>query len=324
MKFLLYGAQGWIGQQMDTLLAQVEGSQIVHGRARADDEDAVAYELDQVEPDRVFCSIGRTHGVTEDGVVYNTIDFLELPGGAQLNTRDNFNAPLTLAKLCLERDIHFTYLGTGCIFEYDDDVHRMPEYVENQEEPIDCSNVCGFTEDDRPNFFGSGYSLVKGCTDVAMQTLSQLAGSDQSGVLNLRIRMPITLERHPRDFITKITGYRQICSVPNSMTVLPQILPIIALLMTRGESGTYNMCNPGVMSHNQILNMYAKYVDQSFEYRNFSPEQQAQILLSGRSNNYLDTTKLEEFCKQNDVKLDPLYVAVKNVLLASVGDDVSE
>ena len=41
-------------------------------------------------------------------------------------------------------------------------------------------------------------------------------------VLNLRIRMPITGEPNARNFITKITNYEKICSIKNSMTVLPE------------------------------------------------------------------------------------------------------
>jgi hypothetical protein len=55
-----------------------------------------------------------------------------------------------------------------------------------------------------------------------------------SACLNLRIRMPITASRHSRDFITKITAYEKICSMPNSMTVLPTLLPRIVELMGPG------------------------------------------------------------------------------------------
>ena len=47
----------------------------------------------------------------------------------------------------------------------------------------------------------------------------------EDNVLNLRIRMPITGDYNKRNFITKITTYEYICSIPNSMTVLPELLP---------------------------------------------------------------------------------------------------
>lgn len=87
-----------------------------------------------------------------------------------------------------------------------------------------------FTENDAPNFFGSAYSTVKGYTDGIMQTLSYLGiglnrdegnngdaiGNEGTGlVLTARVRMPICGYHNSRDFITKLTKYERICSVPN-------------------------------------------------------------------------------------------------------------
>jgi dTDP-glucose 4,6-dehydratase/UDP-glucose 4,6-dehydratase len=173
-------------------------------------------------------------------------------------------------------------MGTGCIFKFDND--HPYEQEEN-----------GFSEDDNPNFFGSSYSVMKGYTDQLMHFF-------EDNVLNLRIRMPITGEQNPRNFITKITTYEKICSIPNSMTVLPELLPLVLDLMTKNHTGTLNLTNPGLISHNEILEMFKEIVDPFFEWRNFTQEEQRKILASERSNNYLDTTKLEL-----------LYPCVKNI-----------
>jgi hypothetical protein len=55
------------------------------------------------------------------------------------------------------------------------------------------------------------------------------------------------------------------------------------------------LTNPGLISHNEILELYKKYVEASFEWKNFSMEEQNQILASERSNNYLNTDKLQEW-----------------------------
>lgn len=187
--------------------------------------------------------------------------------------RDNLFSPLILADICKNKDIHFTYLGTGCIFTFNDS-HPYEQEVN------------GFTEESIPNFFGSGYSTVKGFTDRLMKLYSDFA-------LTLRIRMPITGEKNPRNFITKITGYENICSIKNSMTVLSELLPLIVKLMENKTVGTLNFTNPGLISHNEILEMYKEIVDPEFTWKNFSKEKQSKILASDRSNNYLDTTKLE-------------------------------
>jgi len=119
-----------------------------------------------------------------------------------------------------------------------------------------------------------------------------------NNVLNLRIRMPITNKDNPRNFITKITTYNKICSIPNSMTVLPELLPLVVDMMKNKTTGTVNLTNPGLISHNEILEMYRDIVDPEFTWKNFSLAEQAKILASERSNNFLDTTRLLELCPQ--------------------------
>jgi 3,5-epimerase/4-reductase len=174
-------------------------------------------------------------------------------------------------------------LGTGCIFTYDDD----DEHVYEEE-------VNGFKEESKPNFFGSSYSTVKGYTDMIMKMFDN--------VLNVRIRMPITDEVNSRNFITKITSYKKICSIRNSMTVLPELLPVMIDMCSKKITGTVNLTNPGLISHNEILEMYKEIVDNDFTWENFNIEEQRQILASERSNNYLDTTRLESIYKVKHIK----------------------
>jgi hypothetical protein len=81
-------------------------------------------------------------------------------------------------------------------------------------------------------------------------------------------------------------------NIPNSMTVLTELLPISLIMAERKLTGIFNFCNPGAISHNEVLDLYKKYIDPSFTYTNFTVEEQAAILKAGRSNNTLDHTKL--------------------------------
>ena len=74
-------------------------------------------ELDTIKPTHVISFIGRTHGTIGDKE-YTTIDYLEQPGKLVENIRDNLFSPISLALACKEQNIHYTYLGTGCIFSY--------------------------------------------------------------------------------------------------------------------------------------------------------------------------------------------------------------
>ena len=271
MKVLVYGSRGWIGQQFIEVLKRDDVA-FVCGDARVDDVSVLENEIVSVSPTHVVSFIGRTHGKIGDRQ-YTTIDYLEQDGRLTENVRDNLFSPVVLAMVCGKRNIHYTYLGTGCIFKYDE-AHPMGDAG------------TGFWESAKPNFFGSSYSVVKGYTDQLMSLFADK-------VLNLRIRMPITGEENPRNFVTKITTYEKVCSVPNSMTVLDELLPYALDLMRRGVTGALNFTNPGVISHNEMLEMYREIVDPDFSWQNFSQEEQRAILAADRSNNYLETSRLE-------------------------------
>ena len=271
MKILIYGSKGWIGQQFLSFMNTTNHT-IIEGNERLESISLID-EIKSVEPTHIIGFTGRTHGKIGD-TEYTTIDYLEQEGKLVDNLRDNLYGPINLSLICRELGIHYTYLGTGCIFEFDEE-HPFGEEVN------------GFNEMSQPNFFGSGYSIVKGFTDKLLHNFN-------NSVLNLRIRMPITAENNCRNFITKITNYKKICSIPNSMTVLPDFYPIILNLMEKKNTGTLNLTNPGLISHNEILTMYREIVDPNFSWENFTVEEQNKILASKRSNNYLDTSKLEE------------------------------
>ena len=289
MNLLLYGDKGWIGTQFISLLKS-NNENYTLAKARVDDTLNLLKELDTIKPTHVVSFIGRTHGTIGEKE-YTTIDYLEQPGKLVENIKDNLFSPVSLALACKERNIHYTYLGTGCIFTY------------IKEENGNGGLEKGFTEEDVPNFFGSGYSIVKGFTDRLMHQLADT-------VLNLRIRMPIVEEDCPRNFITKITNYKKICSVPNSMSVLPELLPIALKMLKAGKVGTVNLTNPGVISHNEILEMYKEYVNPSFTWENFTVEEQREILACERSNNLLDTAILQSFAPE----VRPIKEAVRELL----------
>lgn len=275
MKVLIFGSNGWIGKQFIEIL-KINNIQYYSGTSRVDDIINLEKELTTIMPTHVISFIGRTHGIINN-VEYTTIDYLEQKDKLFENIRDNLFSPLVLAKLCYKFNIHYSYLGTGCIFKYDNE--KYPN---------------GFTEDSLPNFFGSSYSIVKGFTDQYITLFEN--------VLNLRIRMPINDQKNPRNFITKITTYDKICSIPNSMTVLPELLPYVLDMMKNNIVGTINLTNPGVISHDEILQMYKEIVDNNFIWSNFTQEEQRSILDADRSNNYLDTTRLTT-----------LYPNIKNI-----------
>jgi 3,5-epimerase/4-reductase len=123
--------------------------------------------------------------------------------------------------------------------------------------------------------------------------------------------MPISDDLSPRNFVTKIVKYDRVVNIPNSMTVLTDLLPISLIMAERGLTGIYNFCNPGAISHNEVLDLYKKYVDPDYTYTNFTVEEQAKILKAGRSNNTLDHTKLVNALP--DVQIPEIHESMEKV-----------
>jgi len=222
--------------------------------------EAVAAELDEIKPTHVLNAAGITGRPNIDWCETNKPETI----------RTNVIGTLNLADLCLERDIHCTVYATGCIFVYDE---KHPE-----------GSGIGFTEEDTPNFDGSFYSETKGYMEPMLK--------NYPNCLILRVRMPISDDLIHRSFVTKIVKYDRVVNIPNSMTILSEMLPASLAMAKAGLKGVYNFTNPGVISHNQVLDLYTKYIDPTYTYKNFSIEDQAKVIAAPRSNNELDTTKL--------------------------------
>jgi dTDP-4-dehydrorhamnose reductase len=257
MKILLYGGTGWIGGRLISLLEA--DNELFVSKVRLEDYVALINELEHVKPTHVINAAGLTGRPNVDWCEDHKVEVI----------RVNVIAASIIADYCHRLNIHYTYVGTGCIFEYDDK-HQIGGQ--------------GFTKEDKPNFDKSFYSYSKIMTEAIARQFDN--------ALILRVRMPLSDDLHPRNFITKITKYEKVVNIPNSMTILHDLIPLIPDMVRRGITGIYNFTNPGVISHNQILDLYKQYIDHDFTYVNFSLDDQAKILKAGRSNNELDSSKL--------------------------------
>jgi len=233
---------------------------VFSAESRLENREEVERELIKIQPDYVINAAGITGKPNVDWCEDNK----------QQTIRTNIIGTLNLVDLAYLHDIHVTNIGTGCIYQYDAQ-HPMGSGI-------------GFTEEDQPNFEGSFYSKTK----VVLEKLL----NNYPNILNLRLRMPISSDLHPRNFVTKITKYQKVVNIPNSMSILDDLLPVAIEMTLRKMKGNYNFTNPGTISHNEILALYKKYVDPSFTWINFTLEEQAKILKAPRSNNELDVTKL--------------------------------
>ena len=123
--------------------------------------------------------------------------------------------------------------------------------------------------------------------------------------------MPISEDLHPRSLVTKLTKYEKVVNIPNSMTVLVDMLPVALRLSKAGAVGIYNFTNPGAISHNEVLSMYRDFVDPTFKWKNFTLDEHDMVVVAKRSNNELDCSKLESTCRDLGIQLLPIHEALR-------------
>eukprot|EP00250_Pteridium_aquilinum_P009000 c18371_g1_i2 orf=537-1427(+) len=271
LKFLIYGKTGWIGGLLGGLCTK-GGIAYEYGQGRLENREQLEADIARVKPTHVFNAAGVTGRPNVDWCESHKVETI----------RANVVGTLTLADVCREHNLLLINYATGCIFEYD-------------EKHVLGSGI-GFVEEDTPNFIGSFYSKTKAMVEDLLK--------NYENVCTLRVRMPISSDlQNPRNFITKISRYEKVVDIPNSMTILDELLPISIEMAKRNLRGIWNFTNPGVVSHNEILKMYKDYIDPSFTWKNFTLEEQAKVIVAPRSNNELDAGKLKaEFPEMLSIK----------------------
>ncbi|XP_054788215.1 trifunctional UDP-glucose 4,6-dehydratase/UDP-4-keto-6-deoxy-D-glucose 3,5-epimerase/UDP-4-keto-L-rhamnose-reductase RHM1-like [Prosopis cineraria] len=261
-KFLIYGKTGWIGGLLGKLCNE-ERIAWEYGNGRLEDRRSLLEDIRRVRPTHVLSAAGDTGRPNVDWCESHKVETI----------RTNVVGTLTLADVCREQGLYMMNFATGCIFEYD------------EEHPL--GSGIGFKEEDKPNFIGSFYSKTKAMVEDLMK--------NYENVCTLRVRMPISSDlSNPRNLITKITRYRKVVNIPNSMTVLDELLPMSIRMARKNLRGIWNFTNPGVINHNQILELYRDYIDPQFIWENFNLEQQAKVIAAPRSDNEMDASKLKQ------------------------------
>lgn len=236
MLYIFFGHRGWIAASFLPLLNRA-GHTVVLPQKYADNTEYVERLITVHNPDGIICFAGRQQNNNTE-VNLNQ------------NVRDNLFTPVLLSLLCNKHNVHLTYLNTG-------DIYNTNSNIESKI----------YSEFDIPNTETNDSVLcVKAHTDLLMKEFAD-------SVLNVRIRLPITKRRHYKDFIRKLINSRNnINSKSNSITVLPTMFPILLDMVERKLTGTFNLVNPGEITHNEILELYTNICDTSFTWDNIDSD----------------------------------------------------
>jgi dTDP-4-dehydrorhamnose reductase len=143
----------------------------------------------------------------------------------------NLEGTVTLAQICSRLNIRFTNFATGCIYTGGADQI--------------------FAESAPPNFVGSLYSRTKAHAEKIQ------VGAFGSNTLVLRLRMPIGEDiDHPRNLVAKLRNYARLINLPNSVSVMSELLPIAAHMIATHHTGLYNFTNPGHVTPADIMTAF--------------------------------------------------------------------
>lgn len=267
MPALIYGAKGYLGQQFLNLLPNAVASEVDIA-----DTTAVAAELDRVRPDIALNCAGKTGRPNVDWCEDHKAETLAA----------NVTGPLVLLKELAARNVYWVHLGSGCIYQGD-------------------NNGKGYSETDPANYFGSFYSRTKAWSDAILQDFP---------VLNLRLRMPFDGSDNPRNLLTKIAKYSRVLDTENSLTYLPDFFRAAITLIERRKIGTYNMVNPGTISPFRIMQRYTELVEPGHRFERLDPADLPQVAKAGRSSCVLSTAKLAG----EGIAIQPLDQAIEEAL----------
>jgi dTDP-4-dehydrorhamnose reductase len=280
LKVLMFGP-GWLALKVQMFLESLGATVDLPDKVSGDIADPVkvAKCIDLCKPDIILNPAGKTHVAPG-----TNIDSCEAtPEAREATHRSNVIGPMVLGAACMKRGIYLVHFSSGCIFDGP------------------SPGPGGWTENDTPTPV-SYYAQTK--------VEGEMALSDADALI-LRLRMPIDGDRHPRNLITKLAGYREVIDVNNSVTVIPDFLLAMRALIERRRTGVYHVTNPVPVRHANILAWYREIVDRSHDYALVPADQMSRLATAGRSNCILDTSKMEFL---EDVFLRPAHVAIRQCL----------
>lgn len=225
-KFYILGASGFLGSQCADYLAK-HGHKVFTERIDITDFKALKKKIKETKPDVVIDFAGVR--------AYPNIDWCEdhKEETISVNVAGAVNAMLA----AIENGAFPIQISSGCIYSGGPAKH--------------------FSEEDRPNFFGSFYSRMRIAMEMALKELP---------VLQARIRMPISSCPHPRNLINKLISYEKIISLPNSVTLLEDLWPALLKIAKLRPTGILNLTNDGYIQQEDIVKKYKEIVSPAHRY----------------------------------------------------------
>lgn len=216
--YVIFGSSGYIGQNITRYLNKYNKNYIICN-IRLENTDEINKYIELYEPKYIINCAGLTGKPNIFWCDEHKIETIET----------NITYQLTLAKICREKNIHLTVLGTGDIFTSDK----------------------FYDENDVGNFNKNFYCESK----IYLENIIK----NYKNVLYLRINYPISDLPSDKNLLTKLIKYECIDSIEISITYLDNLIPILLKMIENNETGVVNFINDGTMNIIEILKIYNKY-----------------------------------------------------------------
>lgn len=124
--------------------------------------------------------------------------------------------------------------------------------------------------------------------------------------------MPLDAAPHPRNLVTRLAGYPQVVDVENSVTVVDDLVDVVAALAARRAAGVFHATNPGALRHRDLLALYRKLVDPAHACTFIAADELVSrgLATTRRSTCLLASTRLEAL----GIAMRPIAIALPDLL----------
>jgi UDP-glucose 4,6-dehydratase len=124
--------------------------------------------------------------------------------------------------------------------------------------------------------------------------------------------MPIDSKPAPQNLIDKLVRYPKVVDVVNSATVVEDMARVFYQLLQAKASGIFHVTNPGSIRHQEIVELYRRYVDPLHTNEWITDTELVTLGLAAkkRSNTILQSENLGKF----GITMRPIYEAVEDAI----------
>jgi dTDP-4-dehydrorhamnose reductase len=222
--FIVFGYKGFLGSNIVNALSE-KNKNFIASDIRLENLKDVEGVLDKYKPKAVINCAGLTGVPNIFWCDDNPVETIEV----------NIVYQLTLAKLCNEKNIHLTTIGSGGIFKND-------KY---------------YSELDEGNFDSNFYSKCR----IYLENMIK----NYKNVLYLRVNYPLCGKKSSKNLLTKLLSYNKIDDVEFSTTYTDELFPKVVDMIDNMETGICNFVSDGAISPVKILEIYNKHSTKIFE-----------------------------------------------------------